>query len=528
NSNGTKEPVNDENRTSEKDPFGWTFVCVFGCFHITLLANTRLLFIGLYGENGLLPIASKLNCGNLLLSLSLPLYYYYCYNKKFEVGDTFLWFQWDTLLLEAGALCCLLARMPLIGSSSSTDNISIFLIRWLVFRLMYASGVVKLTSQCPAWWSLTALNIHFESQCLPTWIAYYAHHSPEWLRRLSVAATFYIEMILPPLFLVPFKALRTFAFYPQVIVKKKQFCCLDMSKIFPCRVEHIGSYYKVSSLLILAFSRRGFASFVDWSVLYLLYIGIVAYILEVITAIIRLSPFASLSESAKSVVPSQAKSLYEWSNNYQLTHAYGLFRRMTGLYGRPEVIVEGAYEPNGPWVPFNFYAKPLKLDAKPRFILPHQPRLDWQMWFAALGAYQHNPFFISLVHHLLRNNTEVTYLMDRYPFEHKLPKFIRAQLYLYHYTAPNKQGEWPVNYWRRDLQEEYMPPITKDDPNVRYYLQENGFLLKEKFRFNNENKRLEGLLKSVHLYVREYDPAWLIYSLLIAHLMAMITMKLFN
>ncbi|VDM41372.1 unnamed protein product [Toxocara canis] len=540
------------------------------------------------------------------------------HSSAFQVGDTFLWFQWDTLLLEAGALCCLLAPLPFLGSSPA-DNISIFLVRWLVFRLMYASGVVKLTSQCPAWWSLTsepsalyhlftlvrlliALNIHFESQCLPTWVAYYAHHSPEWLRRLAVAITFYIEIALPPMFLLPFKTLRAFAFYPQIVLMVSIMLtgnynffnaiyalhCVAMlndsdeynfsTKGLTARFAHfIAPIRKLISLSVIsmsiccfvkyfnvevngfslttkiAFTNREFADFVEWSVLYLLYLGIAAFISEVITAIIRywteehrcrvrafihliyvivigslffsisLSPFATLSGSAKAVVPSPMKSLYEWSNNYQLTHAYGLFRRMTGLYGRPEVIVEGAYEPNGPWVPFNFYAKPLKLDAKPRFILPHQPRLDWQMWFAALGAYQHNPFFISLNERVLFS---VTYLMDKYPFEHKLPRFIRAQLYLYHYTAPNKQGKWPVNYWRRDFQEEYMPPITKEDPNVVFYLEENGFVLKNKFRISDENKQLEERLKRVHTYFKSYDPAWLIYSLLVAHVVGIYTVKM--
>ncbi|VDN29152.1 unnamed protein product [Gongylonema pulchrum] len=157
------------------------------------------------------------------------------YSTAFQVGDVFLWFQWDTLLLESGALCILLAPLPFIGPSPA-DNLSLFLMRWLIFRLMYASGIVKLTSRCNLWWNLavskcatqmyiipsqigfSALDVHFESQCIPTWIAYYAHMVPKWFKHLSTALTFYIEIILPPLFLVPLKYARYFSFYPQILL----------------------------------------------------------------------------------------------------------------------------------------------------------------------------------------------------------------------------------------------------------------------------------------------------------------------
>ena len=91
-----------------------------------------------------------------------------------------------------------------------------FLIRWLLFRLMFASGVVKLTSGCPTWWSLTALNYHYESQCIPTPLAWYVHQLPEWFQKLSVVATYYIEILVPFFFFVPIKAIRYFAFICQV------------------------------------------------------------------------------------------------------------------------------------------------------------------------------------------------------------------------------------------------------------------------------------------------------------------------
>jgi hypothetical protein len=66
---------------------------------------------------------------------------------------------------------------------------------------------------------------------------------------------------------------------------------------------------------------------------------------------------------------------------------------------------------------------------------PHQPRLDWQMWFAALETYNSNPWFLSLLYRLLRGEKDVLELMgDNRAFAHSPPKYIRTQLYLYHYT----------------------------------------------------------------------------------------------
>ena len=141
----------------------------------------------------------------------------------------FLYFQWDSLLLETGFLAILVA--PLRGPSKHKilqgrlagalphEDLPFWLVRWLLFRLMFASGVVKLTSRCPTWWGLTALTYHYETQCLPTPAAWFAHHLPVWLHKLSVVATFLIEIAVPPLFFAPIRRLRLTAFYAQALLQ---------------------------------------------------------------------------------------------------------------------------------------------------------------------------------------------------------------------------------------------------------------------------------------------------------------------
>ncbi|XP_055413673.1 lipase maturation factor 2 isoform X1 [Bubalus kerabau] len=147
-----------------------------------------------------------------------------------QVGQVFLYFQWDSLLLETGFLAVLVAPLGLPpnhkqtpqgrpGGVSPHEGLPFWLVRWLLFRLMFASGVVKLTSRCPAWWGLTALTYHYETQCLPTPAAWFAHHLPVWLHKLSVVATFLIEIAVPPLFFAPVRRLRLAAFYSQVLLQ---------------------------------------------------------------------------------------------------------------------------------------------------------------------------------------------------------------------------------------------------------------------------------------------------------------------
>lgn len=166
-------------------------------------------------------------------------------NMSFPVGLYFFSLR-DNLLLETGFLCILIAPLTLIRGSRGVrdhDRVTFWLIRWLLFRLMFASGVVKLTSRCPTWWGLTgahlgfsllgksglvswflpswrlfptALTYHYETQCIPTPLAWFAHQLPVWWQKLSVVGTFVIEIPVPLLFFSPVRRLRLGSFYLQV------------------------------------------------------------------------------------------------------------------------------------------------------------------------------------------------------------------------------------------------------------------------------------------------------------------------
>jgi len=115
------------------------------------------------------------------------------------IGQTFMSFQWDIFLIEVGFITIFFC--PLTKSYSkeinSINDLSYMLIRFLMFRFMFSSGVVKLTSRCPEWQKLTALNWHFESQPLPNILSWYAHnYFPDIVKKGLVLGTFIVQVIL--------------------------------------------------------------------------------------------------------------------------------------------------------------------------------------------------------------------------------------------------------------------------------------------------------------------------------------------
>ena len=149
----------------------------------------------------------------------LWLSYYSC----FQVAGQFLYFQWDTLLLESGFLTILVAPVRLVYLKKREredflyqDRLTLWLIRWLAFRLLFASGIVKLTGGDKTWWALTATTYHYQSQCLPTPLAYYAHWVPAWLHKLSTALVYMFMSGTGILFFSPFRFHRLVAFVIQV------------------------------------------------------------------------------------------------------------------------------------------------------------------------------------------------------------------------------------------------------------------------------------------------------------------------
>jgi hypothetical protein len=141
---------------------------------------------------------------------------------------------------------------------------------------------------------------------------------------------------------------------------------------------------------------------------------------------------------------------------FRVVSAYGLFAEMTTQ--RAEIVIEGS-DDGETWKPYEFPYKPGDLSRRPPWVAPHQPRLDWQMWFAALGNYRQNPWFVNLMIRLLEGSPDVLALFENNPFPDHPPRALRASLYDYHFTT-RAERRATGNWWKRTELGEYLPAIT--------------------------------------------------------------------
>jgi hypothetical protein len=135
-------------------------------------------------------------------------------------------------------------------------------------------------------------------------------------------------------------------------------------------------------------------------------------------------------------------------------NSYGLFRVMTTE--RPEIVVEGSRDGVN-WHAYEFRWKPGNRYRAPGFVAPHQPRLDWQMWFAALDQVNRQEWFVNFLVRLLQGSPDVLALLDWNPFPDEPPRYVRAVLYQYHFT---RSGDGTTGWWKREERGLYCPPLS--------------------------------------------------------------------
>jgi hypothetical protein len=125
---------------------------------------------------------------------------------------------------------------------------------------------------------------------------------------------------------------------------------------------------------------------------------------------------------------------------------------------RREIVIEASNDAMT-WKPYEFRWKPGDPAARPRFCQPHQPRLDWQMWFAALGSYRQNPWLVRFMQRLLEGSPPVRALLAADPFPDAPPRYVRAMIYDYQFTtvtSARAEGTW----WERGNRRPYAPVMT--------------------------------------------------------------------
>ena len=374
-------------------------------------------------------------------------------------GQTFLSFQWDILLLEAGFLSIFLAPWqlwPKPGREPPVSRAGFFLLKLLLFKLMVMSGVVKLTSGDDCWWSLAALDYHYWSQPLPTVFAWWADQNPEWFKHFSVAFCLIVEIIVPVFFWTP-RRLRLTAcglvvFLQIAIAVTGNYCFFNLLTIALCLLLIDDAVWRRRRGALQADEET--PAVMSASMGHRLSILAAAIVVIVTLPLNAWLIFTAFKPEAK--WPRSLVFFYEQVEPFRIANSYGLFRVMTK--DRREIVIEGSGDGIN-WQPYEFKWKPGDVMRAPGWCAPHQPRLDWQMWFAALGSYQQNPWFIRMAICLLEGKSDVTRLFARNPFPEHPPRYVRAIAYRYRFTTRSEHrqtGAW----WKRQELEEYLPTVS--------------------------------------------------------------------
>ncbi|HKZ95918.1 MAG TPA: lipase maturation factor family protein [Hyphomicrobiaceae bacterium] len=463
----------------------WVFLRLLGAIYVAALGSLGVQVLGLVGHDGILPLGDYLGAARqgwgaaaywrlptlfwlnssdaaliagALLGVVLGglvaagiwarpalVGLFVLYLSFVYAGQLFMNFQWDLLLLETGFLAIFL---------TTGSRIVVWLYRWLLFRYLFLAGAAKLLSGDPSWRTLTALDFHFWTQPLPTPLAWYGAQLPHWVLAGATAAAIVIEIGVAFLIFLPRR--------PRAVAA---WCVL----LFQLLILLTGNYnffnLLTMALCVLLFDDAAVrrlmpARLVSWVQGRAPRPGrtatIVATALALIVVPVGLNGIWQLFSRTNLPV---AGGLADAVSPLLIVNPYGLFATMTTA--RPEIIVEGS-DDGQTWREYMFRYKPGPVGRRPPWSIPHQPRLDWQMWFAAYGTAAENRWFESLMRKLLEGSPSVLELLAPSPFPDRPPNYVRARLFDYRFADPSTRaatGQW----WVRRLKGLYYPQVSLAD-----------------------------------------------------------------
>jgi hypothetical protein len=372
-------------------------------------------------------------------------------------GQVFYDFQWDSLLLECTLIAVFLVPWTLRRSQAPYDppKLARYLAWWLLFRLMFLSGLDKLASGDPTWRHLTALTFHYQTQPLPTVLAWYAHKLPLWFQVASCAAMFVVELVAPLLIPAPRKvrhcAALALASLQVVIALTGNYAFFNLLTLGLCltcldddwwRARHWG--VAESADPSPPATRRFKPVAVRWFAAFS--VGVTFF-----QSVASLSP-----EAAGSPI---VRTMGQVVDPLRSFNHYGLFAVMT--VERPELVFEGSDDGHD-WREYALPYKPGDLARRPAWVAPYQPRLDWQLWFAALGPAESSRWVETLCEKLLRGDAPVLGLFSRNPFPGRAPRYVRVVRYAYEFTSAAERAR-SGNWWRRTPLDFYIQPVALSD-----------------------------------------------------------------
>jgi hypothetical protein len=391
------------------------------------------------------------------------------YVSLVHVGQTFYGYGWEILLCEAGVLAIFLApawRIRLFEPRDPPPFVVIVLYRWLLFRVMFGAGLIKLRGD-PCWTDLSCLFHHFETQPNPGPLSAWFHALPRPVLEGGVVMNHLVEVVAPFFVFGPRRA-RVLAgclmiAFQLVLIVSGNLSFLNWLTLviaLSCLDDHaMVRWLRPASLDRLKWLRAKMErqSRFRRGVL----VG-----LALLIGMLSLNPVVNLLSTRQRMNGS--------FDPLMLVNTYGAFGSV--LEERREVVIEGtaSEDPSdeSAYVAYEFPCKPTDVARRPCLVTPYHHRLDWQLWFASFSEVESEPWLVHFVYQLLEGAPGARSLLARDPFPGAPPRFVRARLFSYRFR--DSAGEGPV--WERSLVGEYMTPVSSSDPRLLAYLRRQRLL----------------------------------------------------
>jgi lipase maturation factor 1 len=371
---------------------------------------------------------------------------YVMYLSLYQAGQIFTSFQWDYLLLECGLLALFVAQSP--------ARLAILMFEWLLFRLRFLSGVFKLASGDPSWRDLSAVPRYFETQPLPHAGAWYAHQLPVALQKAGTGFTLFAELVVP-----------FFIFMPRPWRRAAAAITLLSQALIVATSNH--NFINLLTILLCVFLlddgllRRWLPVRLRYGLPVPMHPAGVEWTRPALAALATLVFALSLTQLLPSAssrpLPRPLQAFNALAPAFGIGNRFHLFPTMQTE--RQELLIEGSRD-GVTWKAYEFRYKPGALDRRPPFVVPHQPRLDWMMWFLPAQWEDTGDWFEPFLQALRENRAPVTDLLAVNPFRGQAPpRLIRVHVYRYRFTTAaqrERSGKW----WSAEYLGEYpdVPP----------------------------------------------------------------------
>ncbi|ROR65751.1 lipase maturation factor family protein [Agrococcus jenensis] len=356
------------------------------------------------------------------------------YLSILPIGQVFYGFGWELLLCEAGFL------VAFLGSDAvAPPTLALLLIVWLVFRLEFGAGMIKLRGG-REWRDLTALMYHHETQPMPNPLSRWAHLAPAWWHKVEVLGNHFAQLVAPWVLLVcalgAIGGVRGDATGVTAVLGAIMTAAAAIMILTQGWLVLTGNFAWLNWITIVL----AFAAVDDRAVAWLLPAWPETRAYEptpmwfgILIAIVFVA-YAWLSIPSARNLASERQLMNASFNRLRLANAYGAFGTVTKR--RDEIIIEGTMADapeDGDWVEYGFKGKPGDVRRVPGWFAPYHLRLDWLMWFLALG--QRGTWFRVLLERLLEADPPTLRLLGHDPFDGEPPRWVRARVYRYRFAT---------------------------------------------------------------------------------------------